>query len=98
MEEETTEKRPVGRPPLVKEEPKELTKDEQITQAYQKGANSLQDLARIFGVSMDHVLNLTGNSHLATVQTGGDLIDAVEAGKGAELNYGSEIDVPFTLN
>jgi hypothetical protein len=96
------EKRPVGRPPLqkeaVKEAPKELTTDQKIVKAYQESKNSIQDIARIFNVTVNHVLNLIGEEEMSTVPMGGDLIDQVEAGVGAQLNLGKEVEVPFTTN
>jgi hypothetical protein len=71
----------------------------QVYEAYQSGTNSLQDLARIYKVDLDDVLNLTGNGHLATVQTSaGDMIDSSEAGPGGRLNGPESTKVPFTTN
>jgi len=72
--------------------------DAEILKHYQAGHGSIQDLARIYNVSVAHVLNLTGQSHLTTVQTQGDMIDASDAGPGAEMNYGKEFYVPFTVD
>lgn len=70
-----------------------------ILKAYQTSANSLQDLSRIYNVPLDDVLNLTGNGHLATVQTSaGDMIDPSEAGPGASVNGPQTTKVPFSTN
>lgn len=81
-----------------KPETKNMTVDEQIINAYQTGSQSLQDLARIYKVDINHVLLLTGNENLATVHTGGDLVDQQEAGPHANLSSGEDIDTPITLN
>ncbi len=73
------------------------TKNE-IIGFYQRGQGSIQDLARIYGVSVDEVLQLIGAGDLGAVTVGGDLIDASEAGAGAQMNYGKDYKVPFTLN
>lgn len=74
------------------------TKDA-VLKAYQTSSNSLQDLARIHNVSLDEVLNLTGNGHLATVQTSpGDMVDGTEVGPGAVVNGPTSAKIPFTTN
>lgn len=70
---------------------------EAIIGHYQKGQGSIQDIARVYGVSVDEVLRLIGAPELASVHISGDLIDANEAGP-AEMNYGKDVSVPFTLN
>lgn len=81
------------------EAPKEgKSRDEQIVDAYQSSRNSIQDIARIFNVSVDHVLNLTGNASLASITFQGDMVDAQEAGPGAVLSYGQEVKIPYTTN
>lgn len=77
---------------------REMTVDEQIKFYYQRGKGSIQDLARIFNVSVDHVLILVGESNLGTVSTQGDMIDATEVGPGAQINYGKQFKVPFTVD
>lgn len=80
------------------EEVKELTQDEKIVDAYQSSHRSIQDIARIFNVSVDHVLNLIGAGDLATVQIQGDLIDESELGPGAQFNHGKTEHIIFTTN
>lgn len=75
----------------------EKTVEEQIKFYYQHGKGSIQDLSRIFNVSVDHVLNLIGESQLSTVSTTGDLIDESEAGPGATINYSKTFKVPFDV-
>jgi len=82
----------------TKEPVKELTQDEKIVDAYHKSHRSIQDIARIFNVTVDHVLNLIGAGDLATVQIQGDLIDPSELGPGAEFNYGKTERINFTTN
>lgn len=74
------------------------TTEEQIKFYYQHGKGSIQDLARIYRVSVDEVLHIIGESNLGTVSTQGDMIDASEVGPGASMNYGKEFKVPFDVN
>lgn len=74
------------------------TTRKKIWEHYQKGQGSLQDLARIYKVSVPEVLEIIGHSELASVQAPGDMIDATEAGPGAEMNYGREIHIPFSVD
>lgn len=73
-------------------------KRKEIYGHYQHGRGSIQDLARIYNVPVSEVLEITGNSSLSRVYSPGDLIDASEAGPGAEMNYGKEVDVPYSVN
>jgi hypothetical protein len=78
-----------------------MLKDEEKTEIknfYQTGKGSIQDLARIYRVSVDEVLEVIGEKHLSSVRISGDMIDPTEAGPGAQLNYGSDVVVPFTTN
>jgi len=70
---------------------------EKIIGHYQRGQGSIQDIARVYNVSVAEVLRVTGNNDLATVTLGGDLIDQSEAGN-SPINYGENIPVPFTVN
>ena len=74
------------------------TTEEQIFYYYQHGKGSIQDLARIYRVSVEQVLQVIGESNLGTVTTQGDMIDASEVGPGASINYGKEFKVPFDVN
>lgn len=69
-----------------------------ILEHYQKGQGSIQDLARIYRLSVDEVLEIVGERHLSTVSTQGDLIDVNEAGPNAQMNYGREFKVPFDVS
>lgn len=76
----------------------EKSKDEQIVDAYQSSRNSIQDIARIFGVSVEHVLQLTGNGELVNVTYMGDMVDTTEVGNQTPLNYGQVVKVPYTAD
>lgn len=69
-----------------------------ITNHYQGGYHSIQTLARTYNVSVDDVLEIVGEGTLSTVQIPGDLIDQSEAGPGAEMNYGRNVKVPFSVD
>jgi hypothetical protein len=70
----------------------------EIIDLYQAGHGSIQDLARIYRVSVQEVLNLTGNGALGQVSTGGDLISESDAGPNVQMNYGKSFQVPFTVD
>lgn len=70
----------------------------QIKDHYIHGRGSIQDLARIYRLSVEEVLNLIGEGSSARVYTQGDMIDQNEAGPGVQLNHGKEFNVPFTLD
>jgi len=70
----------------------------EINAHYQHGRGSIQDLARIHGVSVDQVLEIIGETTLSTVSTQGDLIDASELGPEASISYGKQFKVPFSTN
>jgi len=84
--------------PLPQEIPKEMTEDEQIIHAYQTSSSSIQDIARIRRVSVEHVLVLIGQAEMTSVDIQGDLVDASEIGPGAEFNYGKTVAVPYTVD
>lgn len=65
---------------------------------YDKGEGSIQDIARVYRVSVPDVLDIIGLSDLATVEIDGDLIDDTYAGPGATMNRGSIVPVPFTTD
>lgn len=70
----------------------------QLRHAYQTGSKSIQDLARIYRLDVDYVLNVVGEGDLATVHMPGDMIDPTEAGNNAQMNYGETFRVPYSLN
>jgi len=80
------------------EVPKEMTEDEQIIHAYQTSARSIQDIARIKGVTVDHILRLIGQDEMTKVDIQGDLVDPSEIGPGAEFNYGKTVPIAFTID
>lgn len=65
---------------------------------YQRGEGSIQDIARVYRVSVADVLDITGNSEIKTIEFGGDLIDQETAGQGATINYGRVEAIPFTVD
>lgn len=68
---------------------------------YQRGEGSIQDIARTYqryGVTVQDVLDITGNSEIKNVEFGGDLVDQETAGQGATINYGRTEPIPFTVD
>lgn len=70
----------------------------EILNAYQRGRNSIQDIARIFKVSVPEVLDLIGEGQSKSVSVPGDLISEAEAGPDATMNFGKEVKVPFSVD
>lgn len=76
--------------------------DDKTSQAikdhYMKGQGSIQDIARVYRVSVDTVLHLIGQDEMSSVDTIGDQIDPSEAGN-AQLNYqGTKHKVDYTTD
>ena len=71
---------------------------DKIYQHYLKGEGSLQDIARVYRVSVDDVLQIIGAPELSTVMTQGDLIDASEIGPEAQYSHGKNFKVPYTTD
>lgn len=69
-----------------------------ILEHYQKGQGSIQDLARIYKVEVDEVLQITGNEEMSSVTFVGDLIDASEMNGTGQLpnTAGSTYKVKYT--
>lgn len=69
-----------------------------IKNHYQKGEGSIQDLARVYNVSVEDVLGVLGLMDVATVETSGDLIDQQEAGPEVTLKTTNIFKTKFTVN
>lgn len=71
----------------------------EIFEAYQRSNRSIQDIARIYRVTVEQVLHIIGEDELTTITTQGDLIDSSEAGPGVDLNYnGKQHDIRYTTD
>jgi hypothetical protein len=77
-----------------------MTVEERVNYHYQHGQGSIQDIARVYRLDVNEVLHIIGEDELSTVQLqSGDLIDASEAGPGAQMNYeGKRFYVPYETN
>lgn len=69
-----------------------------IIDHYQKGEGSIQDIARVYRVSMDEVLDVLDLNDIKTVTTRGDLIDQEEAGMDVQLVPQKTFKVPYTTD
>lgn len=66
---------------------------------WQRGEGSIQDLARVYKISVDEVLEMIGQTDMTTIVTQGDMIDQTEAGPEVTVNpLGRPIKVPYTTN
>lgn len=71
----------------------EATK-KKIADHYMKGEGSIQAIAREYRVTVETVLEITGNSDLSSVYAVGDQIDQEDAGN-ATLNGPQRFRVPY---
>lgn len=69
-----------------------------IKTAYQTSKNSIQDIARIYGVSVPTVLDIIDEGSVKSVHINGDLIDQAEAGPDVKINLGEDRQIPFTAD
>ena len=69
-----------------------------IKNHYQLGQGSIQDLARVYHVTVEEVLEVLGLMDVAEVETSGDLIDQQEAGPEVTLKATNKFKTKFTLN
>lgn len=69
-----------------------------IVNHYQKGEGSIQDIARVYRLSVEEVLDVLGLSDVATIEGAGDLIDQTEAGPEVVLKEKNVYKPRFTLN
>lgn len=65
---------------------------------YQKGEGSIQDLARIYRLEVDEVLDMLGLSDVKEVEGMGDLIGANEAGPEVVIKTSNRYKAKFTTN
>lgn len=70
-----------------------------IKDHYNRGEGSIQDIARVYRVSVADVLDITNNQELKAVTIQGDLIDPQEAmGHGSQFNPGTVVNQNYDLN
>lgn len=69
-----------------------------IINSYQRGRNSIQDLARIYKVSVQDVLETVGEGSATKVVAQGDLIDQQEAGNEVPVVYSKEFRPDFSVD
>jgi hypothetical protein len=73
--------------------------EEKVVYHYEHGQGSIQDIARVYRLDVAEVLHMIGQDELGTVTTQGDLVDANEAGPGAQLNYyGKDHNIGYSTN
>jgi hypothetical protein len=65
---------------------------------YQKGEGSIQDLARIYRLDVDEVLDILGLSDVKEVEGMGDLIGTDEAGPDVVVRASNKYKARFTTN
>ncbi len=83
---------------MTEEDIEALPLPEKLRYRYEHGQGSIQDIARVYRVTVDEVLQAIGEGEMASVSLPGDMISQEEAGPGAQLNYGKDYKVPFSLD
>lgn len=69
-----------------------------IKQHYQLGQGSIQDIARVYRLTVDEVLRIIGQEEMLEVESIGDLIDEDEAGPNATINRSKIHRATYTTN
>lgn len=66
---------------------------------YDKGEGSIQDIARVYKVTVEEVLAAIGQPEVGMIETQGDLIDQSEAGPEVKVNpLGTPAKQHFTVD
>lgn len=69
-----------------------------VIEHYNLGQGSIQDIARVYRLDVDEVLEVLGMQDMMTVQTMGDLIGQDEAGLETPLQSGRKYKVPYNTD
>lgn len=69
-----------------------------IVDHYQRGQGSIQDIARVYRLSVSEVLEILEKKNLENVYFIGDTIDQGEAGPGANMNFGQVENINFSTD
>lgn len=69
-----------------------------VIEHYNLGQGSIQDIARVYRLDVDEVLEVLGMQDMMTVQTMGDLIGQDEAGLETQLQTGRKYKVPYNTD
>lgn len=69
-----------------------------IKNHYQKGEGSIQDIARVYRLTVEEVLDVLGLSDVKTVEGMGDLIGTNEAGPDVDIKVSNKYQAKFTTN
>lgn len=69
-----------------------------VIEHYNLGQGSIQDIARVYRLDVDEVLEVLGMQDMMTVQTMGDLIGQEEAGLETTLQRGTRHKVPYNTD
>lgn len=69
-----------------------------IKDHYNKGQGSIQDIARVYQITVEDVLEVIGQSEMTEVIMQGDLIDQSEAGPEVKVVAFKRERVPYSTN
>lgn len=65
---------------------------------YQAGQGSIQDIARVYRLDVDEVLEILGINDISHVSLGGDLIDPEDVGPGGVFNPGETRKIKYSTD
>lgn len=69
-----------------------------VNEHYQLGQGSIQDIARVYRLTVEEVLEAIGQTELLSVEGVGDLVDQEEAGAETKLKARNIYHANFTTN
>lgn len=72
--------------------------EKKIIDHYQKAQGSIQDIARVYKVTVNEVLDAIGQGDANHVSVGGDLVDQSEAGPEAKISYGKTYTIDYDVS
>jgi hypothetical protein len=84
---------------LTGEQIEALPIKERVNYRYQHAQGTIQDLARVYRLEVNDVLDMLNLNDLSEIQTQGDLIDQAEAGPEVRVNpQGNPARSQYTTN
>lgn len=69
-----------------------------INEHYQLGQGSIQDIARVYNLSVEQVLEAIGQTEMLEVESVGDLVDARELEPGTPIVASKKHRAKYTTN
>lgn len=74
-----------------------ITRDK-VYEHYQLGQGSIQDIARVYKLEVEEVLEVIGQMEVTTIDDVGDLVDSSELDPGTQVNTSKKHRAKYTTN